>query len=88
MIENIRVFADTASVIYYTQKDKNFYEKTADIFKLFCKQNFQLVFSDITLAKACVYQFKENEWAKNLEKNFIRKSKLEFIHTSKEIALN
>lgn len=88
MFENNRVFLDTAPIIYYTQKDKNFYEKTTDVFKFFRKQNCRLIFSDITLAEACVYPFRENntEWAKNLDE-FIKKSNLEFIHTSKEIAL-
>lgn len=84
-----RVFVDTAPVIYYTQKDKNFFNKTEDAFNyLRINLKCQLVFSDITLAEACVYPFRENnpEWAKNLE-NFIRESKLEFIHTTNEIAL-
>ena len=86
MMKVERVFIDTAPVIYYTQKDKNFYKKTVDILKNF--QHCQLVFSDITLAESCVYPCRENnfEWLNNLD-NFIKKFTVEFIHTSNEIAI-
>ena len=83
-----RVFVDTAPVIYYTQKDKNFLKQTEDAFNYLCiTLKCQLVFSDITLAESCVYPFRENntDWAQNLD-NFIKKSNLEFIHTTQEIA--
>ena len=89
MKKNKRVFVDTAPVIYCIQQTENFYKDAKRVFNhLTVEQNCQLVFSDITLAEACVYPCRENnfEWLKNLD-DFIKKSKVEFIHTSNEIAI-
>lgn len=84
-----RVFIDTAPVIYHTQKDKNFFDQSKRIFDyLKDAQKCKFIFSDITLAEACVYPFKENnsDWIKNLAE-FVEEFAVEYIHTSTEIAI-
>ena len=84
-----KVFLDTAPIIYYLQKDKNFFEKTKEILLDLISNDAKLVTSDITTEEYCVYPLRNGE-TNLIEKfdSFIEQLQIEVVHTTEPLAKN
>lgn len=55
-----KIFLDTAPIIYLLDNDKNFGEKTAEIFSVLSEQNIKFVSSVVTIEEYLVYPYRKN----------------------------
>ena len=82
-----RVFFDTAPIIYYLQKDMNYFSRMKEILFELHRAKTIFVTSDITIAEYCVYPYRNNHM--NLIyalEEFIQISQMELVHTSRKSA--
>lgn len=63
-----KIFLDTTPIIYLLDNDKNFGEKTAEIFSELSEKNIKFVSSVITVEEYLVYPYRKNN--ELLVKNF------------------
>ena len=89
MTESKRVFLDTASVIYYLQKDAMYFEQVKNYFYSLRLSGATFVSSDIMIAEYCVlpYRMKNDALLCALD-GFIQAAQIEIVHTSGHIAKN
>lgn len=55
-----KIFLDTTPIIYLLDNDKNFGEKTAEIFSELSEQNIKFVSSVVTIEEYLVYPYRKN----------------------------
>ncbi|MBR3624200.1 MAG: PIN domain-containing protein [Selenomonadaceae bacterium] len=82
-----KVFIDTAPLVYFLQKNANFFAKSKEIFLNLDDMGAILALSDITITEYSVFPYKNNRidliYTLN---NFIEKSKADVLHTTRKVA--
>ncbi len=87
MTELGRVYLDTAPLIYYLQKDDNFFEQTRQIFINLRRKNVEFISSDLTIAEYSVHPYREQKFELiRAFDDFLRLADVEIISTNKLIA--
>jgi len=82
-----KVFIDTAPLVYYLQKNENYFAKVKNIFLELDYMGASFALSDITITEYSVFPYKNNRidliYTLN---NFINKSKADILHTTRDVA--
>ena len=73
-----KIFLDTTPLIYLLDNDKNFGEKTAEIFSKLSEQNIKFVSSVVTIEEYLVYPYRKNN-------DFMVKNFWDFVTENKMI---
>lgn len=82
-----KVFVDTASLIYYLERNEQYFEKMKAFFQDCCERDVDIVTSAVTYEEYLVYPYRQNktELIENFE-SFISNMGIRIINIDKEIA--